>query len=79
MESGIKRINMTANEEVKNELIDIYTNLGTLCEVDWSKVRDMEFNEARLAKRAAIDKISNSYCLECPDFVEHVYLYQISI
>jgi len=72
--AGIRRANPTANEDVKNELLEIYKALGNLNEVDWSKVRDMTFNEDRIAKRAAIDTISKSRCLECPDFLEHVTL-----
>ena len=32
----------------------------------------MAFNDARLAKRAAVDKIAGSQCLQCRDFLEHV-------
>lgn len=70
--AGVRRANPTANEEVKNELIDIYRDLGHLAEVDWSKVRDMTFHEDRALKRAAIDKIAGSHCLQCPNFLEHV-------
>jgi hypothetical protein len=72
--AGIRRANPTANEDVKNELLEIYTDLGSLSEVDWSKVRDMTFNEDRIAKRAAIHTTSESRCLECPDLLEHVTL-----
>jgi len=70
--AGIRRSNPTANEDVKNELTEIYKNLGTLNEVDWSKIRDMNFNDDRTEKRVAMEKIATSTCLECPDFVEHV-------
>ena len=69
---GTRRINPTANEEVRNEMLDIYNELGSLNEVDWSKVRDMSFNEDRTNKRVAAEKIATSHCLECPDFLEHV-------
>lgn len=71
---GIRRSNPTVNEDVKNDLMDIYKNLGNVNEVDWSKVRDMTFNEDRIAKRTAINTIASSHCLECPDFLEHVFL-----
>ena len=69
---GTRRVNPTANEEVRNEMLDIYQELGSLNEVDWSKVRDMSFNEDRTNKRVAAEKIATSRCLECPDFLEHV-------
>lgn len=67
-------MNPTANEEVKNEMLDIYKDFGSLNEVDWSKVRDMSFNEDKTHKRVAAEKIATSHCLECPDFLEHVCL-----
>ena len=67
-------MNPTANEEVKIEILDVYKDFGTLNEVDWSKVRDMSFNEDRTNKRVAAEKIATSNCLECPDFLEHVHL-----
>jgi hypothetical protein len=71
--AGVRRANPTANEEVKRELIDIYSDLGHLSEVDWSKVRDMTFNEDRTLKRTAIDKIAGAHSLQCPNFLEHVF------
>jgi len=72
MEAGIQRVNPTANEVLKAELSEIYGNLGNLNEADWSKVRDMAFNENRHVRRTAIETIASSHCLECPDFLEHV-------
>lgn len=71
--AGVRRSNPTANEEVKNDLIQVYKDLGSLSETDWSKVRDLTFNEARAARRSAIDTIATAKCLECPTFVEHVH------
>jgi hypothetical protein len=71
---GTRRVNPTANEEVRNEMLDIYQELGSLNEIDWSKVREMSFNEDRTNKRVAAEKIATSHCLECPDFLEHVPL-----
>ena len=71
---GTRRVNPTTNEEVRNEMLDLYKDLGSLNEVDWSKVRDMSFNDDRTNKRVATEKIATSHCLECPDFLEHVPL-----
>jgi hypothetical protein len=70
---GIRRSNPTANEDVKKELIDLYKDLATLNEVDWSKIRDMAFTENRVAKRSAIETIAGSKSLDCPNFLEHVF------
>jgi len=69
---GTRRTNPTANEDVRNEMLDLYKDLGSLNEIDWSKVRDMSFNEDKTNKRVAAEKIATSHCLECPDFLEHV-------
>jgi hypothetical protein len=71
--AGVRRANPTANEEVKKELVDIYSDLAHLNEVDWSKVRDMTFNEDRTLKRTAIDKIASAHSLQCPNLLEHVF------
>ena len=73
--AGVRRVSPSRNEDLKNELKDIYSNLAHLNEVDWSKVRDIVFNDARTARRAAFEKIDNAYCLECPEFLEHVLCY----
>jgi len=53
--------------------VNLYKDLASLNEVDWSKVRDMKFNDDRTAKREAVDTITISHCLGCPDFLEHVF------
>ena len=68
---GTRRTNPTTNEEVRNDLLDLYRDLGGLNEIDWSRVRDMAFKEDRTNKRVAAEKIATSHCLECPDFLEH--------
>ena len=70
---GIRRSNRTANEDVRKDLIDLYNDMASLNEVDWSKVRDMTFTENRLAKRSAIETIAGSKSLDCHNFLEHVF------
>lgn len=72
MDAGIQRVNPTANEVLETELSEIYGDLGNLNEADWSKVRDMPFNENKQVRRKATETIASSHCLECPDFLEHV-------
>src|SRR5271168_3850750 len=72
MDSGIQRVNPTTSEVLKTEFSEIYGNLGNLNEVDWSKVRDMPFNESKHVRRTATETIASSHCLECPDFLEYV-------
>ena len=57
------------------EFTKYYKDMGSLREVDWSKVRALDFNDLRIARRQAAGEISKCACLECPDFLEHVFIY----
>lgn len=70
--TGIRRKDPTARENVQKELNDLYQGLGNLNEVDWTKIRDMAFNEDRTSKRVAIEKVSTAHSIDCPSFLEHV-------
>lgn len=74
---GVRQSNLTRNEDIKNQLLEVYNELGNLNEVNWSKIRDMAFNEAREARQIAAGKIATSHSLECPDFLEHVQYFHI--
>jgi len=63
-----------ANMFIAREVANLFENLGSVREVDWSKVRDLEFNEIRREIRLASERISSCRCVECPDFLEHVYI-----
>ena len=71
---GIRKTNPTSNEDLRNELLDVYLNPENVTEVDWSKIRDLAFNEDRELRAVAVSKITGAHCLECPDFLEHVSL-----
>jgi len=75
--AGVRRSNPTTNEEVKNELTQVYKDMAAIGEPDWSKIRDLPFNEARIARQAAIDTIRISHCMECPNFLEHVHIHVV--
>jgi hypothetical protein len=68
----MRKSNPTANEELRNDLIQVYDNPENVAEVDWSKVRDMVFNEDRVRRKDAITRIGKAHCLNCPEFLEHV-------
>ena len=70
---GIRKSSPTSNEDLRNELLDIYQNAERIKEVDWSKVRDLAFHENREALAFSISKITGAHYLECPNFLEHVH------
>ncbi|KAJ6262835.1 hypothetical protein Dda_1392 [Drechslerella dactyloides] len=55
------------------ELKDIAQNWGDAKwnENDWTKIRDMQFQEVFKARRVALQKINKCKCLACPNFTKH--------
>src|SRR5690348_8612646 len=45
---------------------------GTIPEFDWSKIREMEFQEQSKEKSNLLSQLSRFQCTRCPDLVEHV-------
>ncbi|KAJ3135035.1 hypothetical protein HK100_003090 [Physocladia obscura] len=44
---------------------------GKIPENDWSKIREMEFQEKENEKNSLLAKLSGFQCSKCPDLVEH--------
>ena len=56
-------------------LAEIYTELSTsseLPEVDWSRLRSIEFQESLRQRISLSDRTAKLGCQLCPDFVDHV-------
>jgi hypothetical protein len=48
-------------------------SVDDLAELDWSKIRDMEFQERYRDKRAMMRSLKSFDCVHCPDLVHHVF------
>lgn len=45
---------------------------GSVPEVDWSKVKTLEFQETLKSRQSFAARLEGKICLSCPDFDEHV-------
>ncbi|KAI8621867.1 NUC185 domain-containing protein [Chytriomyces sp. MP71] len=52
-------------------LAEEMTQEGKIPENDWSKIREMEFQEKEKEKNSLLAKLSLFQCSKCPDLVEH--------
>ncbi|KAJ3008378.1 UNVERIFIED_CONTAM: hypothetical protein HDU68_003136 [Siphonaria sp. JEL0065] len=57
--------------QVLVRLAEEMTEQGKIPENDWSKIREMEFQEKEKEKNSLLSKLSLFQCSKCPDLVEH--------
>ena len=57
-----------------NELAKTWVQNGTVSEVDWSRLRGLEFQEALRLRENLAKKLEGSACVLCADFKDHVSL-----
>jgi antiviral helicase SKI2 len=63
--------------EIQQRLLEIakeMTDKDDLAELDWSKIRDMEFQERYRDKRALMRSLKSFDCVHCPSLVDHVFI-----
>jgi hypothetical protein len=53
-------------------LVEEWLPLPTIPEVDWARMRSLDFQECFRARNELANMLSNSPCLLCNDFNEHV-------
>ena len=63
MKEGINSLRSITQEWVK---------AGVISEVDWSRLRSLEFQEILRSRNSLIKELNQVQCTECPDFTEHV-------
>lgn len=51
-----------------NEWMDV----GVITEVDWSRVRDLEFQDLLRSRDSLAKHLGDKECLKCPEIAEHV-------
>jgi antiviral helicase SKI2 len=59
-------------ESELQSIIKDWTSLGRVPEVDWSRIRLLEFQDLLRDKATLMDKVEPSICLTCPEFSKHV-------
>ncbi len=53
-------------------IIQEWMKAGAISEVDWSRLRSLEFQEILRSRDSLIKELKRAQCTECPDFTEHV-------
>lgn len=57
---------------VLQELARQWVGIGKIVEVEWSRIRALEFQDAFRAREAYVKRSSGKACLLCERFQEHV-------
>lgn len=55
-----------------NDLAMSFEQANAIPEIDWSRLRGLEFQEALRERLALAKKLDDSQCVLCPNFNEHV-------
>lgn len=59
-----------------NEIAKDWATSGSVPEVDWSRIRAFEFQEALKSRNDLAQKLAGKACLSCDNFKDHVRLCQ---
>lgn len=71
----ITRHRITHMQNVAQELQALahsWVSAGSIPEVDWSKVKTLEFQDTLKSRQSFSTRLEGKICLTCPDFDEHV-------
>jgi antiviral helicase SKI2 len=52
--------------------VNDWIDAGAITEVDWSRVRDLEFQDTLRSRDSLAKHLGNKECLECPEIAKHV-------
>jgi antiviral helicase SKI2 len=57
---------------ILSDMASEWTSIGNVPEVEWSKMRSLEFQETLRSRNHLIQKLSTVACTKCADFKDHV-------
>lgn len=63
---------MQATALALQELVRDWTDRGSVSEVDWTRIRALEFQDAIRARQAYVKRSTAKACVLCDDFKHHV-------
>ncbi|PPQ90945.1 hypothetical protein CVT25_008256 [Psilocybe cyanescens] len=55
-------------------VVDEWSSAGSIPEVDWSRIRALEFQEVLRSRNLLVKQVQNNRCVLCPEFDHHVAL-----
>lgn len=58
--------------EMLKGLIEEWKSQPRLPEIDWSRIRALEFQDTLQLRNVLAQRLSDRTCLQCPDFATHV-------
>ncbi len=56
-------------------MVSDWSSTGNIPEVEWSKIRSLNFQEVLRSRSAYVQRIRNRSCLLCEKFEEHVGIF----
>lgn len=71
----VDKKNKEASKKTMDDLVVLQEELSALPElpeVDWSRMRDIHFQEELRGRASLVDRLNKMGCQLCPDFEEHV-------
>ena len=63
---------MTEALEMLKGLVEEWKSQPRLPEIDWSRMRALEFQDTLQSRNVLAQRLSGRACLQCPDFATHV-------
>jgi antiviral helicase SKI2 len=67
-----KRVDLRRLENDLKSMVKEWTSLGSVPEVDWSRIRLLELQDLLRDRATLINKVEQNTCLTCPEFPMHV-------
>lgn len=71
-----------AREKVMHGVAEIYeevSSLPSLPEVEWDRLRAMEFQDLLRQRTSLMDRLEKLQCTKCPDFDDHVSVSKVQV
>ena len=70
---------MTGTIVELDKLTEEWLRYETVPEVDWSRIRTLEFQDTLQSRDTRAEDLKDRACLSCPDFAEHVSCYTLFV
>lgn len=58
--------------EMLKKLVEEWKTEPTLPEIDWSRIRGLDFQDTLQSRNSLAQRLTGRVCLQCPDFATHV-------
>ena len=76
---GDLEANIKIYTEQLYEIANRLSNVSVIPEYDWTKIKELEFQEKLREKNRLSESLTNFTCTKCPDLVSHVSILMLMI